>query len=227
LRELARRIAVSPSLVSQIELGRVRPSVPTLYALVDGLGITLDRLRGDGATPAGPVADGQPDATASPAAAVNRALRAADAPVVQRHGGRPTMELAPGVHWERLTPFSLPGMEFVHTVYEPGSESSPEGMYRRHSGHEWGYIISGTFNVSVGFDEYVLEPGDSISFSSNVHHRLHNEGTEPVHAIWSVLGGEGDLAQQSPLLRAVAGGQPASVTQPAPERGPARHRTNQ
>ena len=32
LRELARRVGVSPSLVSQIELDRVNPSVSTLYA---------------------------------------------------------------------------------------------------------------------------------------------------------------------------------------------------
>ena len=33
LRELARRVGVSPSLVSQIELDRVNPSVSTLYEL--------------------------------------------------------------------------------------------------------------------------------------------------------------------------------------------------
>src|SRR6185437_12239234 len=33
LRELARRVGVSPSLVSQIELDRVNPSVSTLYSL--------------------------------------------------------------------------------------------------------------------------------------------------------------------------------------------------
>ena len=47
LRELARRIEVSPSFVSQIELGKVNPSVATLYALVGVLGTTLDDLIGD------------------------------------------------------------------------------------------------------------------------------------------------------------------------------------
>ena len=52
LRELARRVGVSPSLVSQIELDRVNPSVSTLYALVSELGMTMSDVFVDGAQPA-------------------------------------------------------------------------------------------------------------------------------------------------------------------------------
>ena len=52
LRELARRVGVSPSLVSQIELDRVNPSVSTLYALVTELGMTMSDVFGDAAQPA-------------------------------------------------------------------------------------------------------------------------------------------------------------------------------
>jgi len=44
LRELARRLDVSPSLVSQIETGKVQPSVRTLYAMVSELGVSLDEM---------------------------------------------------------------------------------------------------------------------------------------------------------------------------------------
>ena len=47
LRELARRVGVSPSLVSQIELDRVNPSVSTLYALVTELGMTMSDVFGE------------------------------------------------------------------------------------------------------------------------------------------------------------------------------------
>src|ERR671923_2962587 len=47
LREIARRVGVSPSLVSQIELDRVNPSVSTLYALVSELGLTMSDVFGD------------------------------------------------------------------------------------------------------------------------------------------------------------------------------------
>src|SRR2546423_7647046 len=53
LRELARRVGVSPSLVSQIELDRVNPSVSTLWSLVTELGMTMGEVFGS-VEPAGP-----------------------------------------------------------------------------------------------------------------------------------------------------------------------------
>src|SRR5919204_3720910 len=46
LRELARRLGISPSALSQIETGKSRPSVSTLYSIVTELGISLDELFG-------------------------------------------------------------------------------------------------------------------------------------------------------------------------------------
>ena len=44
LRELADRLGVSASLISQIERGRANPSVSTLYAMVAELDVSLDEL---------------------------------------------------------------------------------------------------------------------------------------------------------------------------------------
>src|SRR5579862_3597322 len=44
VRELARRVGVSASLISQVELGKASPSVGTLYAIVNELGLSLDEL---------------------------------------------------------------------------------------------------------------------------------------------------------------------------------------
>ena len=44
LRELAGRLGVSASLISQIETGRANPSVSTLYAIADELDVSLDEL---------------------------------------------------------------------------------------------------------------------------------------------------------------------------------------
>ena len=41
-RELARRLGVSASLISQIESGQSKPSVSTLYAIVTELDVSLD-----------------------------------------------------------------------------------------------------------------------------------------------------------------------------------------
>jgi hypothetical protein len=52
-------------------------------------------------------------------------------------------------------------------------------------------VVSGTLHVTIGFEDYVLGPGDSISIDSMIPHRLSNPGPEPVHGIWFVLGRQG------------------------------------
>jgi transcriptional regulator with XRE-family HTH domain len=167
LRELADRLGVTPSLISQIERGRANPSVSTLYALVAELDLSLDDLLFVDRRGAGRVADlpGGP---------------------IQRSGDRQRIRLASGVLWERLTTTSEPGVEFLYVIYEIGGASSE--AFQRHSGHEWGYILSGRLRVTIGFREYVLEAGDSVSLDSTTPHRLENAGDVPVHAIWFVEG---------------------------------------
>ena len=46
LRAVATAVGVSASLLSQVETGKTQPSVSTLYALVNYLGISLDGLMG-------------------------------------------------------------------------------------------------------------------------------------------------------------------------------------
>ena len=173
-------LGVSPSLISQIETGRANPSVSTLYAIAAELDVSLDELLFNdrrsftpGPVPARAEA---PAGTMTPTSPVQRA--------VDRH----QIRLASGVLWERLTTLSEPGVEFLHVTYEVGGASSPEDAYQRHPGHEWGYVLSGTLEVRIGFDEYVLSPGDAISINSSIPHRLANIGDEPVKAIWFVLG---------------------------------------
>ena len=129
LRELADRLGVSPSLISQIERGRANPSVSTLYALVAELGVSLDEMlfnerRAEHAVPE--VERGGP---------------------IQRANERQRIRLASGVIWERLTTRSEPGVEFLHVVYEVGGASGPEDSFQRHAGHEWGHVISGVLSV--------------------------------------------------------------------------------
>ena len=54
---------------------------------------------------------------------------------------------------------SEPGVEFLYVIYEVGGASSPNDTFQRHSGHEWGYVISGELKVTIGFRDHVLEAG--------------------------------------------------------------------
>ena len=178
LRELARRLEVSPSLLSQIETGRIQPSVRTLYAVVSELGVSLDEVF-------------HPENEHAAVAEPEDAWRAAEEDgngVVQRADERSGIDLETGVRWERLTTRDVPGVEFLYLVYPPGSESAPADALVRHSGKELGFVQAGELGVTLGFERHVLGPGDSICFESSIPHRLHNDGDEPVTAVWIVLG---------------------------------------
>ena len=138
LRELARRVGVSPSLVSQIELDRVNPSVSTLNAIVT-------------------------DARDHDERRVRRAR--VEERVVHRRDGlaespetRRVINLASGVRWERLTRESDRDVEFIYVVYPVGAESCPEDGLTTHGGREYGYVSSGTLGVQVGFERVRARP---------------------------------------------------------------------
>jgi transcriptional regulator with XRE-family HTH domain len=191
LRGLAERLGVSPSLISQVETGRAKPSVSTLYAIVTELGISLDELVYPDAK--------RPSPTPEPANPEEPSAATMPAGPVQRANGRKSIRLASGVIWERLTTASLPNVDFLYVTYEVGGASSPEHEFQRHGGQEWGYVLSGKLGVNIGFDEYLLGPGDAVAFDSGRPHRLFCAGDEPVHAIWFVLGrGSPDIGQPSP-----------------------------
>lgn len=192
LRELARRLGISPSAISQIETGKSRPSVSTLYAMVSELGMSLDELfSGDEAVETLPPREPPTTSSRRPPTSRQSRVHAEDERHVQRAGTRKALELESGVRWERLTSHSDPDADFLYVVYDVGG-SSQSDRFIRHSGHEYGLVLSGTLEVIVGFDSYVLGPGDSISFDSTVPHCLRNAGDEPVHGVWFVIGRQSD-----------------------------------
>ncbi len=181
LRALARLLEVSPSLVSQIETGRIQPSVRTLYAIVSELGVSLDEVFQLNEPGVEDARRGPSDNGAEPPD-VHEGGR-----FVQRANERSAIDLESGVRWERLTTHDVPGVEFLYVVYPPGSESAPANALVRHSGRELGFVRTGELSVTLGFEEFVLGPGDSVSFESTLPHRLHNAGNEVVTAVWIVL----------------------------------------
>ena len=170
-RELARRLGLSPSMISQMERGISNPSVGTLYAIVTELGLSLDHvIRGDD--------DGS--------TAYDAPRSEPESPVV-RPGERQSIDLASGVRWEELSAQPEDGIDFIHATYEVGGASTPDESLMRHHGREYGYVMSGVLGIKIGFQEYELRSGDSIAFDSTRPHRFFNKGDEPVHAIWFVV----------------------------------------
>lgn len=189
LRQLAKRLDISASALSQIETGKSRPSVRTLYAVVSELGISLDDLFDNHGTPPAPsAATGAGEVVLGRGSATDWMVAATSAHPFLPAADRPTLELDTGVVWERLTAEHDPMIDFLQVTYDPGSASNAHGKLVRHAGREYGVVLSGAIDVTIGFETYHLDVGDSISFSSDEPHVLANNGEVPAVAIWFVVG---------------------------------------
>lgn len=174
VRELARRVGVSASHVSQVERGIGAFSVPTLYAVADELGVSMNELL----DPPG----AQPNAAAR--TSDRKTTDLVTSGLVQRAADHPSIQLSSGPRWSRLTATGEVGAEFLEVVYQP--ETTAPAEYIRHRGREYGIVITGVLSVEVDGARADLASGDSIVFDSNLPHRFWNAGAEPVRAIWFV-----------------------------------------
>jgi transcriptional regulator with XRE-family HTH domain len=130
LSELARRLGVTASLISQIETGKSKPSVVTLYGIASKLGLSVDDLlfSGNGAHAPQAAPGGSPRARpagadagvgagagagAGEAAPAPPAVPQGEPGPVLRADRRKVIELESGVRWERLTAAKDPDVDFL------------------------------------------------------------------------------------------------------------------
>ena len=174
LRSLAAELGLSPSLISQVETGKTQPSVATLYALSNFLGLSMDDLLSNDI-------DGSEDA-------VSALTHQHHQPSVQYGRDNPRLEMDNGVVWERLA-ISDDGLtEPLIATYTPGASSSIESKLMRHAGHEYAYILEGEITLQLEFDTYVLSAGDSLQFDAMRPHMYTNFGQVPARGVWHVIG---------------------------------------
>ncbi len=168
-RALAAELGISPSAISQIERGVLRPSVSRLIAITDALGVPLAS-----------VFDTRTDIVAEvEATSGGYALqRAANATVVT---------LESGVTFRRLSPGQTPGVDYFESIYPPGSTAHAENELFRHDGYEVGTMISGALTIDFEHEQVVLQPGDAISYPCSTPHRIHNTGTCDAVAQWLIV----------------------------------------
>jgi transcriptional regulator with XRE-family HTH domain len=177
VRGLARDVGVSASMVSQIETGKVQPSVSTLYAITTALGITVEDLFTPGVDGAGPPVRDQ----------AFQSLRGKRLGPLVRPDQRRVLHLDSGVTWELLGELPQHTVDFLLVTYAPGGTSSSRGGLMRHPGSEYGHLLSGELVLTLGFEEMLLRPGDSICFDSATPHSYRNEGSEPAVGVWFVI----------------------------------------
>ncbi len=160
LKTVASKAGVSESLVSQIERNRVSPAIDTLLTLADVLDINPEFLF-------------EEFRRSRPVSIVRTAERR------KRTEGK--------VFYEELAhPFDKNGsysMEsYIITI--PAGGRTNHGSYG-HLGQEIGYVLEGKALFKYENEEYELEEGDSISFSSSAPHILENASeTNLLRTLW-------------------------------------------
>lgn len=174
LREVARRAGLTASLISQIERGLANPSVSSLLSIANVLGLPMDYFFDTGAR-----------AAAAAPVVVNQQPVSGEVVPVVRSADRDIVHIAGGVQWHRLTPKHDQAIEFIELRYDVGASSGD--LAYQHRGREYGVLLQGRLLIELGFNKYILEPGDSISFDCTMPHRIVNVGDVPVIGIWVIL----------------------------------------
>ncbi|MES2171283.1 MAG: helix-turn-helix domain-containing protein [Actinomycetota bacterium] len=188
LRELARQAEVSPSFVSQIENGKSQPSVATLYTFSRLLGVSADELFVDESQPPTALVEGWgPDGDKNPTNAWHPSEYSNRVSVVHP-SHRPHLDMADGVVWERLAATPEQDVTFMKIVYAPGATSTAGGDLVGHDGYEYGYVLDGTLEVTVGGEIFTLHSGESLGFDSMIPHVLRNIGDGQFTGVWFVHG---------------------------------------
>jgi DNA-binding XRE family transcriptional regulator/mannose-6-phosphate isomerase-like protein (cupin superfamily) len=201
LREVARQLGVSPSFVSQMENGKSTPSVATLYSMAQLLDVTIDELFTGEHDPDLP-ANAEPVVAPSPSAAgdgklISRSALGSPSEAwlpeqvrprisVTRPGERKRLEMDTGVVWEQLATNTGADADFMWIFYPPHSTSTNDRRMLQHAGSEFGYLLEGELEVTVGFDVVHLRAGDAIGFESSTPHLLTNKSDDPALGIWFV-----------------------------------------
>ncbi len=193
LRELARQAGVSPSFISQIENGKSQPSVATLYSFSKLLDVSVDELFEpnmpiEQLPPSDDVnSDWHGDGSMNPTNAWQPSEYSNRISVVHP-AHRPTLTMADGVTWERLAATPERAVNFMKIHYAPGATSTAGGDLTTHDGYEYGYVLSGELELTVGDEVFRLHPGESMGFDSMIPHVLRNPGPEDFEGVWFVHG---------------------------------------
>jgi transcriptional regulator with XRE-family HTH domain len=143
LGELATRTALSQAHLSRIESGERQPSLAALFTLARALEVSVSTLL-----------DIAPDA---------------DTSVVLRAGSVPEQQ----ANDLFLTPLSGSSSQLRFQAARVRIPRHRQGTERyQHEGEEWLYVLSGTLQLSLGDQSFLLEAGDVAHFDSSVPHRL-------------------------------------------------------
>ncbi len=157
-QELARRVGVSRSLISQVEKDSANPSIETLRRIAIALEIPIVLLFEETIPPNG---------------------------ILVHKNGRKILKVPESnLAYQLLTPDLNRKIEFLWIEIDPGKQVEPVAF--AHEGEECAVVIEGQLNLWINDTEYVMNEGDSISFDSTLPHSIANLGSQKVILVTAI-----------------------------------------
>jgi transcriptional regulator with XRE-family HTH domain len=155
LGQVAAAAGLTEGFVSKLERDQVSPSVASLVAVCEAIGLRVGDLF-------------EPPAT--------NIVRAGNGPLVN-FGGK-------GARESLLSPGGQTYVEVLHSLVEPGGNGGAE-LYALDCELEFIYVIAGSFEIQIGPKTYLLNAGDSMSFKGKEPHTWRNpSASDGAEVIW-------------------------------------------
>ena len=163
-RQLAEKAELTPSMVSQIESGRLTPSLNTLGKIAAALGVPIATLF-----------DGQP-------AGRIHVTRRKEYPVVSFDGS--------SEKWAVLGAGLFEGKirAVVSTLDGRARGVATEKVLIKAGQMKLFYVLDGKVALHYGGERHALETGDSALLDGGTAHGWENLGTRKAQALWVILG---------------------------------------
>lgn len=158
LDQLSRGTGLSQSFLSQFERGRTQASISSLRLITDALGMNMN------------------DVFDVSAQGYTTLVREAD---------RPNLPFGERARKTIVSARGLSRFELFEVTFQVGGSTGPDRY--THGSHEEMLIVTrGSVGVELGENRHLLDRNDSISFLSNVPHRVANAGAGDARVLWVV-----------------------------------------
>lgn len=147
LNELAKRVGISSSALSQIENGKAFPTILTLKNIADQLQTTVGELIGE-----------------------NESIQM---PIVRKKEAKTIITNEFGADIMALTYDELNKLMDTFMVRFP-EKSNSIGLFSKQTGQLFGHVIKGELQLELDNQTYHLEEGDSVYFNARRNYQFTN-----------------------------------------------------
>ncbi len=161
IKALSLATGLSIGHLSEIERGISTPSIKALHDIARALGVTIGWFLHN----------------ADEAESGERRH-------IVRAGNRRALRFSSGVADELLSPNLRGQLELLMSRFPPGAVGAD--VPYNHIGEEAGLVLSGTLEMWIGEECFLINEGDSFAFPSTTPHRYRNPGEVEAVVIWAI-----------------------------------------